>query len=116
MRVLIALTVFMGVLILAGLAVIIATIVHRLSAPKQQAVIAGPAVSGPAASGLTVPGHAAIAVPDGATLGSMAAVGNRLVLHMVTPGMQDRLITLDPTTGVVLETIDLVRATPAEKP
>jgi hypothetical protein len=61
-------------------------------------------------------GHAAVTVPDGAAVGAMTAVGNHLVLHMVTPGMPDRLITLDPGTGVVLETIDLVRATPAEKP
>jgi hypothetical protein len=105
MRALVALTVFMGVLILAGLAVIVVTIVHRLSAPKQAV---------PIEAGL--PEYTRIAVPNGAAIGGMVPVGDRLVLHLVTPDARDRLITLDPTTGTVLQTIDLVRDPPAEKP
>ena len=116
MRALIALTVFMGVLIVAGLVVIVVTIVHRLSAPKPPAPIAGPAIAGQA-----TPGHAAIRVPAGARVEAMTAVGERLVLRVATAQGGETLITLDPASGAVLETIDLIPdtlsgTTPAEHP
>ncbi|MEI9983960.1 MAG: hypothetical protein WDN69_12580 [Aliidongia sp.] len=101
MRALIALTVFMGVLIIAGLAVIVVTVIHRLSAPKPVAAVTGPVTAGAS-------GHASVAVPSGARLTATTAVGDRVVLHLVTEGGRDTLITLDPSTGAVLETIDLV--------
>lgn len=100
MRALVALTIFMGVLIVAGLAVIVVTIVHRVSAPKPELA----AVT--AAAG--APGHATVALPPGAAILNVTGVGDRLVLHVATPQGGDALITLDPATGAVIETIDLV--------
>ena len=107
MRALIALTVFMGVLIIAGLAVIVVTILHRMSAPKPAAPMV--LVTGPVASG-----HATVALPANAGILGMTGVGDRLVLHVATPEGGDTLITLDPATGAVLETIDLVPQPQAE--
>jgi hypothetical protein len=106
MRALIALTVFMGILIVVGLAVIIGTIIHRVSAPK-------PALSPVSAAG---PGPATLTLPPGARISAMTAVGDRLVLQAATPDGRASLITLDPVTGVVLETIDLVSQPSAVSP
>jgi hypothetical protein len=106
MRALVALTIFMGVLIVAGLAVIIVTIVHRVSAPKPEMA----AVT--AAAG--APGHATVALPPGAGVLNMTGVGDKLVLHIATPQGGDELITLDPATGAVIETIDLVPQAPPD--
>jgi hypothetical protein len=106
MRALIALTVFMGILIVVGLAVIIGTILHRVSAPK-------PALTAVSAA---VGGHATLTLPPGAQISAMTAVGERLVLQTTTPDGRASLITLDPVTGVVLETIDLVSQPSAVSP
>ena len=109
MRALIALTIFMGVLIIAGLAVIAVTVIHRLSAPTSPPapVVAVTAPAAPAA-GLRPADHASIAAPKGTHLAATLAVGAHLVLHFVGDGGKDTLITLDPATGAILETIDLV--------
>jgi len=105
MRALVAVTIFMGILIVAGVAVIVGTILHRVSAPK-------PAI--PAAVG--APGHAVLALPTGARITSMTAVGERLVLHVTDADNRESLIMLDPVTGAVLETIDLVSQPSAVRP
>ena len=102
MRALIALTIFMGVLIIAGLGVIVVTIIHRMSNPAPVV-----AVTAPAAQPATL-GHASIAAPKGTHLAATLAVGAHLVLHFAGEGGKDTLITLDPATGAILETIDLV--------
>jgi hypothetical protein len=105
MRALVAATIFMGILIIIGFAVIIGTILHRVSAPK-------PVV----ATAVATPGHAALSLPPGARIAGMTAVGERLVLHVTDADNRESLITLDPATGTVLETIDLVSQPPAVRP
>ncbi|MGB8840931.1 MAG: hypothetical protein WCC64_07645 [Aliidongia sp.] len=105
MRALVAATIFMGILIIIGVAVIIGTILHRVSAPK-------PGV----ATAVATPGHAALALPPGARIAGMTSVGERLVLHVTDADNRESLITLDPVTGAVLETIDLVSQPPAVRP
>ena len=99
MRALTALTIFMGILILAGLAIVTVTIIRRSIAPE-------PAV--PAALSAAAAGHAAVSLPPGARVTGMVAVGDRLALSVAVADRSDLLILLDPATGTVLETIDLV--------
>jgi hypothetical protein len=99
MRALIALTIFMGVLIIAGLGVIVVTILHRMSNPAPVVAVTAPSAT---------LGHASIAAPKGTHLAATLAVGAHLVLHFAGEGGKDTLITLDPATGAILETIDLV--------
>jgi hypothetical protein len=106
MRALVAVTIFMGILIVAGVATIVGTIVHRMGAPKL-------AASSVAAGS---PGHAVLALPPGARISGMTAVGERLVLHVADADSRESLITLDPATGAVLETIDFVSQPPAVRP
>jgi hypothetical protein len=42
----------------------------------------------------------------------MVGAGDRVVLHIVTGDGHDRLLTLDPASGAVVETIDLVPEQP----
>ena len=106
MRVLAALTVVMGLMLVIGLGIVAVTILHRMSAPK-------PAPANAAATGR---GHAALPLPPGGRLMSMTAVGDRLALHIGVPNGSEMLILLDPATGAVLETIDLVPQPPAVSP
>jgi hypothetical protein len=106
MRALVGVTIFMGILIVAGVATIVGTVLHRMSAPK-------PAVPSVAAG---TPGHAVLALPPGARITGMTAVGERLVLHVGDADSRESLITLDPATGAVFETIDLVSQPPAVRP
>jgi hypothetical protein len=106
MRALIALTIFMGVLIIAGLGVIAVTIIHRLSNPAPVVAVTSPTMPLVPAPGPA--GHASIAAPKGTHLAATLAVGAHLVLHFAGGGGKDTLITLDPATGAILETIDLV--------
>lgn len=89
MRALKAATVVMGVLILAGTAVLIATIFKRASAPA------------PAAGGF-VPSAASIATtlrePAGTRITGLAATGDALALALQGGG-PDRVILIDPRTG-----------------
>jgi hypothetical protein len=106
MRALIALTIFMGVLIIAGLGVIVVTIIHRVSNPAPVVAVTAPTM--PLVTAPLPEGHASIAAPKGTHLAATLAVGGHLVLQFVGEGGKDTLITLDPATGAILETIDLV--------
>ncbi len=92
MRALRAATVVMGVLILAGTAVLIATIVKRATAPA------------PLASGAFVPAAAPLGAvlhePVGTRITGLAATGDLLALSLQGSG-GDRVVLIDPRTGEV---------------
>lgn len=90
MRALKAATIVMGVLILLGTAVVIATIVKRATAPA------------PAGSAGVVPAAAAFATvlrePAGTEITGLAAVGESIALSLHGGG-PDRVVLIDPRTG-----------------
>jgi hypothetical protein len=92
MRVLKTATVVMGVLILAGTAVLIATIARRATAP----------VPMPAAG--FVPSAASVAAtlhePPGTQITGVAAGGDALAISL-RGGGPDRIVLIDPRTGEV---------------
>jgi hypothetical protein len=95
MRALTALTVFMGILIVAGVVTVAVTIMHRLSPATQ--TTGAPAVAG----------HARLKLPPGSRIEAMTGVGERLVLRIADGKGAESLITIEPLTGAILETIDL---------
>jgi uncharacterized protein DUF6476 len=102
MRALKVLVVVMGVLLVAGSAVLVATIMSRLAQR--------PAPPAPAASAATRPvpfGETAVTLPLGSKLVGMQATGNRLVLQVEQPDGRLELLVLDPDTGTVLGRIEL---------
>lgn len=93
LRVLIGVTVALGVLILLGTTVVIVTIARRMAAPH-----AGP--------------QAAIALhldaPAGARIGAIAGAGDRLAIELEGAGA-DRVVLIDPNTGAITGQITLGR-------
>ena len=93
MRALKALVIFMGVIIVLGVAVIAVTIFNRLqtvTAAYQEFAIE-------------------IAAPDG-NLVEMTAGGGRIVLRYEMADGSERLVVIDSATGRRLGTVDLLRA------
>lgn len=90
MRALKAATIVMGVLILLGTAVVIATIIKRATQPAP----AGSAGVVPAAAAYTTVLHE----PAGTAITSLAVVGGSLALSLHGGG-PDRVVLVDPRTG-----------------
>ncbi len=91
------LVIVMGLLIVAGFIVVAAEIARRMSTPNA----ARPPASG-AASGFSE----RIALPPGARVVSMSAVGDRLVIHVETQGGPAAAYVVDPRSGALLGTIE----------
>lgn len=91
------LVIVMGLLIVAGFVVIAAEIARRMSTPNA----ARPPASG-SASGFSE----RIALPSGARVVSVNAVGDRLVVHVEIQGGPSAAYIVDPRNGALLGTID----------
>jgi len=89
MRVLTALTVGMGVLILLGTTVLVVTIFKRLAAPGSTP-------------------HAALVLdePAGTKIAGLAAVADRLAIELQGGGA-DRVVLVDPRSGQIVGRIGL---------
>ena len=88
------LVIVMGLLIVAGFVVIAAEIARRMSTPNA----ARPPASGAFAE--------RIALPPGARVVSMNAVGDRLVVHVETQGGPSAAYIVDPRNGTLLGTVE----------
>ncbi len=89
------LVIVMGLLIVAGFVVIAAEIARRMSTPN--------AGRPPAASTAFTE---RIALPSGARVVSMNAVGDRLVVHVETQGGPAAAYIVDPRNGALLGTVE----------
>jgi hypothetical protein len=87
------LVIVMGLLIVAGFVVIAAEIARRMSNPN-----AGRAPSATFSE--------RIALPSGARVVSMTAAGDRLVVHVETPGGASAAYVVDPRNGALLGTVE----------
>ena len=87
------LVIVMGLLIVAGFIVIAGEIARRLSTPN-------------APSSPTGTFSQRIALPSGARVVSMSAAGERLVIHVETPGAPSAAYIVDPRTGTLLGTVE----------
>jgi hypothetical protein len=88
------LVIVMGLLIVAGFIVVAAEIARRMSTPNG---------GRPPASGVF---SERIALPSGARVVSMNAVGDRLVVHVENQGGPPTAYIVDPRSGALLGTID----------
>jgi hypothetical protein len=101
MRALKVLVVVMGVLLLAGVAVVIVTIMTRLA--QHPAATAAAAMEGrPVPFGTTT-----LALPAGARVIEMQSAGRRLALRLRHADGSEALLILDPDTGTEIGTIEL---------
>jgi hypothetical protein len=85
----------MGLMIVAGIVVLAAEIVRRISSPG--------GVSSPAASKAFTQ---RIALPSGAQVLAMEPLGDRLVVHVKTADGQSAAFFVDPRNGALLGTVE----------
>jgi hypothetical protein len=88
------LVIVMGLLIVAGFVVIAAEIARRMSTPN--------AGRSPAATSFT----GRIALPAGARVVSVTSAGDRVVVHVETPGGPASAYIVDPRNGALLGTVE----------
>ena len=88
------LVIVMGLLIVAGFVVIAAEIARRMSTPNAGRPPAGASFA------------ERIALPSGARVVSMNAVGDRLVVHVETQGGPAAAYIVDPRNGALLGTVE----------
>ena len=93
MRLLMAVTIGMGVLILLGTTVVILTIAHRMTGPR-------------ARPERTISLH--LDEPAGTRIGGIAGAGDRVAVELQGGGT-DRIVLIDPDTGAVTGRITLGR-------
>ncbi len=87
----------MGLLIVVGFVVAVAEIARRISTPN-----AGHSPTSAGASGFAE----RIALPSGARVVSMTAVGDRLVVHVESQGAPSAAYVVDPRSGALLGKIE----------
>ena len=103
-----ALIVIMGVMIIAGFAIIGVELYKRMSDPDRR--------SGTETERAVLPAgkteEVALGLPAGARMGDPVAVGNRVVFRVTIPDAADRLYVLDPRTGAIAVTVTAGAAAP----
>jgi hypothetical protein len=99
MKALKALVIGMGVMIIAGLGLVVFGLYRTNHAPS------GSAPTPTAKSGYF---STELPVPAGTKLDQMTAAGDRVILH-ITDGDTDRILILDPQSGQITGSISLVR-------
>ena len=93
------LVIVMGLLIVAGFVVVAAEIARRMSNPTAARSPAG------------TPFSERVTLPAGARVVSMATAGERLIVHIETPGGPMALI-VEPRTGALLGTVEFSPGVP----
>ncbi|MDQ2103260.1 hypothetical protein [Azospirillum isscasi] len=96
-----ALIVIMGVMIIAGFAILGVELYKRINDPERRSGAETERAAGPAGKTEEV----ALGLPAGARLGDPVAVGNRIVFRVTIPDAADRLYVMDPRTGAVAVTV-----------
>jgi len=116
MQALKALVIFMGVVIVIGVAVVGVTIYNRMNrlgeaAPTSEATVDSQAAA-PAAAATDVPlpafGDMSVPVPEGCRVVEMVPAGDRLLLRLGSGQRCNRILVVDLATGTQLGSIDLV--------
>ncbi|OYD84590.1 hypothetical protein [Azospirillum brasilense] len=103
-----ALVVIMGVMIIAGFAILGVELYKRISDPERRAAAETERSAAPAGRAEEV----TLGLPAGARLGDPVAVGNRVVFRVTIPDAPDRLYVMDPRTGAIAVTVTAGAAAP----
>ncbi len=93
----------MGILIVLGLVVVFATIAKRMGAGKGPEAPAVEAV--PAAKPAIAFGDTLVSIPRGGRMVDFRSDGNRLLIHVRPPGLEDVIHVIDLATGKSLGTV-----------
>ncbi len=93
----------MGVLIVIGLVVIFVTIAKRMGAGKGPDDAA--AAVAPIAAPVTPFGDTVITIPRGGRMVDFRSDGNRILIHVKPPGLEEIIHVIDLATGKPLGTV-----------
>lgn len=104
-RVLLITVIVLGILLVIGFAIVVATIASRIAAGGEQT--AGSPDASPAAVTVTAQGDLEVPVPPGYRLIAVAGEERRLVLHLAAEGGPDRLMVVDARSGQVMRSLVL---------
>jgi len=112
MKALKALVIFLGVLIVAGVGLVIYGVSSKVgSRPTPAAPAATNAANAPAVPAAAPFGSVEIPLADGATIQQIFAAGDRVIVRVGTGnGKGDRLIVLDPARGQIAGSFGFVAA------
>jgi len=100
--------VLMGVLILAGLAVVAITVAKRGGAPPAETARIAPPVAPPLAGAAPAGfGEATVTIPAGFAPVETRAEGDRMLIRLEGPGHAARILVIDLRTGHALGTVVL---------
>jgi hypothetical protein len=91
MRALQALVIFLGILIVAGLTLVVALMIQR---PESKSVTGSPSI-------------ARLDVPRDFRVAEMAATGGRVVLRLDAKDGRQRLLVFDPVSGATSRILDI---------
>jgi Family of unknown function (DUF6476) len=98
MQALKVLTIVMGLMILAGTGILVAVIAHRIASRS----------SGGASDNGEAPTALMLNEPAGTRIAAIAAAGDRLAVQLQGGGA-DRVVLIDPRSGLVVGRITLAR-------
>ncbi|MFI5021488.1 MAG: hypothetical protein ACHQRJ_07530 [Alphaproteobacteria bacterium] len=110
MRALKALVIVMGILIVAGMAVVGTTLVKRamnLETPRRVNAAAERAAPAPGSAVERPYGPVEIALPPGARILRTSPAGRRLIVELELAGGGERVLVVELESGALLGTIDL---------
>lgn len=105
-----ALVVIMGVLIIAGFAVIGVELYKRMNDPSRGNPDPDRVATAPAGRTEEV----GLDLPSGTRMGDPVAVGNRVAFRVTLPDGVDRLYVMDPRSGAITSTVTTGTVTPGK--
>jgi hypothetical protein len=97
------LVIVLGVLLIGGVAALVATIAWRASHPPRPA----PQPTPPSLANARAPFESVLALPQGAEIVSIQPAGERLILQLRLPGGGGQLMIIDIGSGARLGTLEL---------
>ena len=106
-RVLLITVIVLGVLLIIGFAIVVATIASRISASGEEAETAPvPQVA------VTPAGEFEVPVPAGYTIRSVTGDERRLVIYLVSDGQPERIMVVNTRSGLVIRNLVLTPDVP----
>jgi len=107
-RVLLVVVIVLGILLIVGFAIVVATIASRIASSGEEAQ-----TPPPAAAPVTASGDVAVPVPPGYRIHAVTGDGRRLILHLRGPqGQPERIMVVDARDGRVLRSLVLTPRAP----
>ncbi|MEQ8747964.1 hypothetical protein [Pyruvatibacter sp.] len=109
-RVLLVTVIVLGILLIIGFAIVVATIASRIASSGDEAQVSAPV---PASVAVTMTGDFEVPVPQGYQIRSVTGDERRLVIHLGnTNGLPERIMVVNTRDGRVVSSLVLTPLVP----